>query len=513
MTPAPFAVQLLSSLRVVAETTAPVALTALWQGIAMTAALALCLKLTPRMTAAYRFALWFAAFSVLVALPFLPQLSSGAPAASSFLTLPHSNNSSAILNLSMGCSLAIAALWLLASVLRAADLLIHAFRLRKLWRTATPVPSIDASRLRSRRFAICTTPHLDRPSVIGFFAPRILIPDWLFSRLSEGEFRQIVLHEAEHLRRGDDWTNLLQKLCLVLFPLNPALWWIDRRLAKDREMACDEGVIRITKAPRAYAACLASLAERGLMRRSGVAALSLGAWQRRPELAQRVHSLLRRQRNLHPFAARALVTVFSVALLAAAFELASCPQLVAITPAQIPVPTGTLAANLDHAQPPQRIAAALKMPKSTRSSSGYYVMPAVARMPEASAALPTVMHPRPHASEIRAVPAIAKADLPQQQRIVRTSTVQTTDPATGAQWIVYTEFEQIENVGARAPLTADYETPQTGDAPQTQKSATPSQPVTHTTVTRLIFRVAPTTSQNAQPTAIPIGNGWFVFQL
>ena len=130
---------------------------------------------------------------------------------------------------------------------------------------------------------VCTTPNLDRPSVIGFFAPRILIPEWLLTRLTPGELRQIVLHETEHLRRGDDWTNLFQKLCLVLFPLDPALVWIERRLCAEREMACDDGVVRVTHAPRAYAACLASLAERGLRRRAE--ALSLGAWQRRPELA------------------------------------------------------------------------------------------------------------------------------------------------------------------------------------------------------------------------------------
>jgi len=72
---------------------------------------------------------------------------------------------------------------------------------------------------------ICTTTSLQRPSVIGFTKPRILIPDWLFARLTAGELEQIVLHEAEHLRRRDDWTNLLQKICLALFPLNPGLVW------------------------------------------------------------------------------------------------------------------------------------------------------------------------------------------------------------------------------------------------------------------------------------------------
>ena len=177
-----------------------------------------------------------------------------------------------------------------------ASLALHSVRLRRLWKAARPVEVsaalVDALEdVRGGRVEICTTQSLDRPSVIGFLAPRILIPAWLMAGLTQGELEQIVLHEAEHLRRRDDWTNLAQKLALVVFPLNPALVWMEHRLCREREMACDEGVVRITNAPRAYAACLASLAERGLERRQAEA-LSLGAWQRRPELVHRVHGIL-----------------------------------------------------------------------------------------------------------------------------------------------------------------------------------------------------------------------------
>ena len=99
-----------------------------------------------------------------------------------------------------------------------------------------------------------------------------------------------MLHEVGHLRRADDWINLLQKLSLVIVPLNPVLMWIERRLCLERELACDDDVLRLTKAPKAYATCLTNLAEHRLGRR--VAALSLGAWERQSELARRVHSIL-----------------------------------------------------------------------------------------------------------------------------------------------------------------------------------------------------------------------------
>ena len=244
---------------------------------------------------------------------------------------------------------AIAAFWLAASAFRAAELVFHSLRLRKLWRGATPVEMDGSLRsllaaLPARRIEICTTPDLDRPSVIGFFAPRILIPEWLYSRLTPGELEQVVLHEAEHLRRRDDWTNLLQKLSLVLFPLNPALAWMERRLCREREMACDEGVVERTQAPRTYAACLTALAERGLERRElqrreflrRAQALSLGAFERRPELVSRVDSILRRRKALHPLAAGALVGIVGCGLVIGAVELSRSPQLVAFVAAPKP---------------------------------------------------------------------------------------------------------------------------------------------------------------------------------
>ena len=94
----------------------------------------------------------------------------------------------------------------------------------------------------------------------------------------------------EHLRRLDDWRNLGQKLALVVFPLNPALLWLDRRLGMERELACDESVLEATRAPKAYASCLVHLAEESAIGRH--LSLALGAWERRSELARRVHGIL-----------------------------------------------------------------------------------------------------------------------------------------------------------------------------------------------------------------------------
>jgi len=65
-----------------------------------------------------------------------------------------------------------------------------------------------------------------------------------------------LLHEFAHLGRWDDWTNLAQKLVRTIFFFHPAVWWIEKRLSLEREMACDDVVLAETQNPRAYAECL-----------------------------------------------------------------------------------------------------------------------------------------------------------------------------------------------------------------------------------------------------------------
>jgi beta-lactamase regulating signal transducer with metallopeptidase domain len=463
-----------------AQAAAPLAVASFWQGIAVVVALAVGLRLVPRITAAQRFAIWTAGFAIAAALPFAPAL------AARFASAPSPNLSAATpgawLQLDPRWTLAIAGLWLAISAFRAVDLLIHTIRLRSLWRSARPVDMSHAN--AGRRFEVCITSHVDRPSVIGFFAPRILIPDWLFARVTPAELDQIVLHEAEHLGRRDDWTNLAQKLALVAFPLSPALWWMDRRLAREREMACDEGVVRITRAPRAYAACLASLAERGLARRTE--ALSLAAWQRRPELVERVHSILRSRRALNPIAAHTLLGGLVCGLLVVSFELAKCPQLVAFVPAQS---TPVLSAAM-HTGSAETLGDAVYR-QQPRAAQPYRAIPTKAVLPVRNSAA----HP--------AVPAAASALEPSEQLAALRHPA---DAAEGQQWIVFTAWEQVETAQLSPQTTADYD----GTADAVFRTA---QPAGRIRVTQLILRVLPPNSRASQPTAVPLGNGWFVIQL
>jgi beta-lactamase regulating signal transducer with metallopeptidase domain len=324
--------------------------TAIWQGAVVAILLGCFLKIARGTSPAIRFQAWVVGFFAAIGLPFLPFLIHGFAGLmqQSAVNVAASSPAPSI-QLDIRWSLAIALVWAVASCWRTIDLAIHAIRLRRLWKSAQPIDestpgmtlisSANPAPWGRKRVELCTTHELDRPGVIGFFAPRILIPEWLFERLTTAELEQIVLHETAHLRRGDDWTNLLQKLMLVLFPLNPALLWMDRQLCLEREMACDEEVVRATRSPRAYATCLTSLAEHGrAWRRNAVeqTALTLGAWRRRSELVRRVHRILSAKNGAAygPLRARAVFAVLVCALGVGTVEMARCPQLIAFVPAR-----------------------------------------------------------------------------------------------------------------------------------------------------------------------------------
>ena len=120
--------------------------------------------------------------------------------------------------------------------------------------------------------------------------PLVVIPSWAMRELSAAELNTILLHELAHLRRWDDWTNLAQKVLGALLFFHPAVWWIEKKLALEREMACDDLVLAQDCESRAYAECLVSLAEKSLLRRGF--ALAQAAVGRMRHMSFRVAQIL-----------------------------------------------------------------------------------------------------------------------------------------------------------------------------------------------------------------------------
>ncbi len=313
------------------EALAGLLLSSLWQAGLLVLGAAAALAVFPRLTAAVRYGAWVAVLAVAVLLPAVSIALRGSGRAAG-------EAAGAAVRVDARWSFAIAGIWLALVAFRAVQLVLAALRLRTVARRSVPVSdaAVGLPLATGRAAELCVSEDVERPSVIGFFRPRILIPSSMFVRLDAVELEHIVLHEREHLRRGDDWVNLLQKMALVVFPFHPALLWVERRLCLERELACDDGVLRATQAPKAYASSLVRLAEHRLAR--GPVSLALGAWERRPELARRVQHILGFQGEAMSLRqAAAAMVVLAAGLVGGATEMSRAPQLVGfVTPASAP---------------------------------------------------------------------------------------------------------------------------------------------------------------------------------
>jgi beta-lactamase regulating signal transducer with metallopeptidase domain len=97
-------------------------------------------------------------------------------------------------------------------------------------------------------------------AVLGGRPPIIALSPVLLDHLSDDELDRVVIHEWAHIQRRDDLAHALQLAVRLLAGWHPAVWWCDRQLRIEREIACDEMALTLTGSVKAYAACLAKLA-------------------------------------------------------------------------------------------------------------------------------------------------------------------------------------------------------------------------------------------------------------
>jgi beta-lactamase regulating signal transducer with metallopeptidase domain len=211
------------------------------------------------------------------------------------------------------------------------------WHLRVLRRSCVPVnPAMLNARVKEtvartkslRPVALCTSEMVHVPTAIGLAKPAVILPNWILQELSPQELNQILLHELAHLRRFDDWTNFAQKLVKALFFFHPAVWWIERQVSLEREMACDDAVLAETASPRAYAECLTHLAEKTLIQRSLV--LAQAALGRIRHTSLRVAQILDGNRRTSPGRswkpAVSFIAVFAIGCVA---WMSRAPRLIA----------------------------------------------------------------------------------------------------------------------------------------------------------------------------------------
>ncbi len=154
-------------------------------------------------------------------------------------------------------------------------------------------------------------------AVLGLDAPLIAVAPDAIDRLTDDELDQIVLHEYAHIQRRDDLAIVAQRIISAVAGLHPAVWWLDRALTIDREVACDDWVVTYAGARTRYAQCLVKLASCVTTHRRPLAP---GALVSRSQLSIRVAALLdsRRSVSLVPSRVTFLIALPSVIALVVA---------------------------------------------------------------------------------------------------------------------------------------------------------------------------------------------------
>lgn len=152
---------------------------------------------------------------------------------------------------------ACALVWLLGALAFAARIVAGVVGMRRFARKGRLIEMRASSR---GNVAILEHTRLQVPVAIGYLRPAVLIPQSLLASASVSDLEHIVLHELEHLQRFDDVTSLVQAFCMSLLWFNPFAHYVHRRLSAEREMACDEAVVRRIGARHGYASTLWNIA-------------------------------------------------------------------------------------------------------------------------------------------------------------------------------------------------------------------------------------------------------------
>jgi len=367
--------------------------------------------------------------------------------------------------------------WALGACFAMMRLAAGLWRLRRLRRSCTPIVvadldpavrktveaigasgSVTSGLFTSASITIATSESVRVPAAIGFWKRTIVLPAWALRELPAQDLNVILLHEFAHLRRWDDWTNLIQKIVRALFFFHPAVWWIEKRISVEREMACDDAVLAETANPHGYATCLVSLLEKSLAHRLAQRltdkqwSMAQAVVHRAREASLRLAQILDKNR---PAATRvwkpalAMVGIFSVV----------CLMAVPLAPRFVAFDRGTLAGHFD---PTYSAAVGQDSSLSLRPSLQVSVktaaaVPARLRTGESSSARTTdrgtiakVMHERVHPQDVAGqqiapahVVAARSNAAPPRERVVEASADQEIAPQFRT--LVFIEATQYGN--------------------------------------------------------------------
>jgi beta-lactamase regulating signal transducer with metallopeptidase domain len=184
------------------------------------------------------------------------------------------------------------------------------------------------------------------PMALGTWGAAIVLPsvaeEWTIERR-----RAVLLHELAHVARRDCLTQLLAGVACAVYWPHPGVWWLARRLRVERELACDDLVLRAGTPAMDYAGHLLDVAY--TLGGSQTHALAVGM-ARRSQLEGRMLAVLDAARNRAmpgPRLRLAMAALATIALVALAGATVSTEPLALTIESDLQPTTAVASAAMD----------------------------------------------------------------------------------------------------------------------------------------------------------------------
>jgi beta-lactamase regulating signal transducer with metallopeptidase domain len=72
----------------------------------------------------------------------------------------------------------------------------------------------------------------------------LLLPEGIVESLAPAQLEAVIAHELCHVRHRDNSIAAIHMFVETLFWFHPLVWRIGKRMVAERELACDEEVLR-----------------------------------------------------------------------------------------------------------------------------------------------------------------------------------------------------------------------------------------------------------------------------
>jgi bla regulator protein blaR1 len=154
------------------------------------------------------------------------------------------------------------AIWLTGCAILLAVWTIRWLRVAAIVRASRPAAGLDVvTRLRRaeavmgirRPLRVVVSSAAIEPGVFGIVRPVLIWPRALTTQLRGDQLDGVLLHELAHVQRHDNLTAALHLVVETIFWFLPPVWWLERQLLRERELACDQAAISAGGDPRSYA--------------------------------------------------------------------------------------------------------------------------------------------------------------------------------------------------------------------------------------------------------------------